>query len=1770
MLLLLCFFAFLYYVFFYHSPQVNWVIGRISTVARLYCCDPDALCLMLFALPGWLLHNVANWVMLDLLGLASGFSFEPLHPSVECFSNEARCQKLHKLDSSPVCNSNSDSSRFVTLRSVRMKSVSLAPMAAPVPILSVVTLAPAYAHPAPTVPAAFRGVSCSVQTEPVAPVSPSLSVPPVVAPSMPSVPSVPEPVVAPAHAALPEPVVLDVPDVPPSVPEMGPFAVATLPVVPLPDNSAFDAVEACAPATADAVIIASHLAGMAAVDGIVASRPCRSVYGKANAYIKPSRRRSHATTARPSDRFSVGRQGPQPHQYKKRCIAEMRSRALNSAEAVDEDEGMGSPCPESNDATLGCGSVLVGVKQPCSWSRCHITGPINSHSVEFCAAARATLFKCWSTIMRRHFVFFKVQKRQMVWSPIFGLVDDAADCMMEVVDEMDVEDVVVSPMVVDGGVFPAQAQLVPLFPPVATFVPAVSVPVSAPVTDPVFGCMPAPVAMDICIPSEAASVPDPRVATAPKPAPLALNRYATVPVADGKENKDSASSVSSDTTPVDAPSVASASRRAPLALNRYVTVPVADGKENKDSASSVSSDATPVDAPSVAPASRRAPLASLPAEEVDQRKLPSNIASSAQASSTSVTAACPEPALDLSKAIDEANSLLDLMIHSLRPTGVRDFIATRKGGGVSGTQKAFTMAFCLENREASLSSIKRCDGGLAWLLSWDSSMDLSFGCIFFGGGSVVFPLICHGDDSVAPPFLGLLLALVRDCCLPCDMDVGRTCFCSGIVGVGVLPFFVLVVGLGVGLFFGPCVVLSFPGLVVLGSSGPCCDGLALGLVVVSSFPALVWFFGPCCALGSVWAFPSPWCPPSFSGVGDVWVLFFGGTNPQVVIQFAWGSYRFFLCCPGLPSLTPMVWLGQSLFKANILKLLYGILAFQYVLMMSRSQREAGFSSSICLREILLTPFWKMSLVAGLLVLNRFMSISLWFAGCVSESGPTGKSFAHMDLIELMLCVKFFSGISLVCLWYLSGPSLVGPCWLVGDLVDMTSRKKRTKIWVRHGTQRARMLKGPPLLGTSGLAALDIFWKGLSDNMVVLVFAGGSLGSFYLFIGSFPHGGYQNVIGSYQIIQVLRWPLPEQGSPTSTAGGVISLYTGVFFLAGQVAFWTICKNPSLPLPYGANLVVSIPICFGSCGPLFFARLGQLSLCMVIKSFVMDLLTPSSVDLSTHLVAFKDFFFGWAICFPLGLCKNYSLLPLLRYQSAFATFIKYRISWFYFATHLVSTSIAISWLTLEQMFMLGTIIPTGISVMATRGPTMDWNYFVYYTLWRRPPCNFSIVIFWKLLSLLGTITSTSSAAMATRGSTADIIHGSFGGISTSIDTFLSRLRWGMSLFLAPWYQGQEIELLKTLALLYENKMRNVFHCIAAMDKKNIGDATAALILLLYMLWAKYMCHNLDLPSYTDISEEIKRCGDLDWMRFLGLLAQPWKWLVQIDGWTSGYSCLTPQGIFPLEIWHGNIFYTCYSHFTHFVATTPATLISGAFPTTLSQTFIQSNWQQLASNENLVRCYYYYGYFGLQSCMVHVFLWFMWWIFLLSSRPLQSTPLSIIWRIILYQADLYNLLLSALYGGSSFIKQTSTCYSYECYGGFSFYQADIYMLSLLSIQYDMIDPTLIKQTLTCYSSRHPLLTIVGRSGPFAFFLGIAESNAFSAYKVFHQHGASMKHNSFKSKLADSILALVLDQESLQEQMSASRMKTRAMDYHRSVPLEKKLRLEKTFAEFAEIAKE
>ncbi|CAO3588846.1 unnamed protein product [Absidia cylindrospora] len=53
-------------------------------------------------------------------------------------------------------------------------------------------------------------------------------------------------------------------------------------------------------------------------------------------------------------------------------------------------------------------------------------------------------------------------------------------------------------------------------------------------------------------------------------------------------------------------------------------------------------------------------------------------------------------------------------------------------------------------------------------------------------------------------------------------------------------------------------------------------------------------------------------------------------------------------------------------------------------------------------------------------------------------------------------------------------------------------------------------------------------------------------------------------------------------------------------------------------------------------------------VVIKSLVLDLLTSSCVDLSSRLVTFKDYFFGWA-SFPLDLTQEL-LSVFVHYQSS----------------------------------------------------------------------------------------------------------------------------------------------------------------------------------------------------------------------------------------------------------------------------------------------------------------------------------------------------------------------------------------------------------------------------------------------------------------------------------------------------------------------------------------
>ncbi|CAO3593844.1 unnamed protein product [Absidia cylindrospora] len=99
MFYLLLLLEFLYKVYCAVSHPVEWVIVRIGNVVRCYQNDRDTFWRMLLAVPGWLLLNVANWVMFGFLGLAPGFTLEPIQTSMANLYG-ARCQDVRKLDSS--------------------------------------------------------------------------------------------------------------------------------------------------------------------------------------------------------------------------------------------------------------------------------------------------------------------------------------------------------------------------------------------------------------------------------------------------------------------------------------------------------------------------------------------------------------------------------------------------------------------------------------------------------------------------------------------------------------------------------------------------------------------------------------------------------------------------------------------------------------------------------------------------------------------------------------------------------------------------------------------------------------------------------------------------------------------------------------------------------------------------------------------------------------------------------------------------------------------------------------------------------------------------------------------------------------------------------------------------------------------------------------------------------------------------------------------------------------------------------------------------------------------------------------------------------------------------------------------------------------------------------------------------------------------------------------------------------------------------------------
>ncbi|CAO3601167.1 unnamed protein product [Absidia cylindrospora] len=427
--------------------------------------------------------------MLDLLGLAPGFPFVPWQNSVDFFRNEALpgCHSIsdvsggvtsHSAQGMPaslLIRSSTTSTLSVThLPSVNLRPARLATVATTVkpwpvqtkPVLRCVTLGAVQS--APVVPVS-SGISCAVQTEPVS-FGSSPSVPAAVSTS-PSLPSVRESVVASAPAALPEPVRRDVVGPPPpSVPDLD---VATLPVVSSPGNRSASDVADASVRTAEASISAGHVSGMATIGGIVASRPRPLATGRG---IVCRRRQGHTSTTRLSNWFLASRRfgGARLQRFKHDGTAAMRADWMNSAEAVDEDDDMGSPCSDSNDSLVPGGVMLAGVKRFCSWSQCMISGA-NSTPVGLCAALQTALVKCRGIIMRRRFVTIKVVKRQRVWSSCSRL--DAARMVPVVVDPLVSDD---EASVAVGVSLAPPPSLVPVCPPPTTLVaaaPAVAHPV---------------------------------------------------------------------------------------------------------------------------------------------------------------------------------------------------------------------------------------------------------------------------------------------------------------------------------------------------------------------------------------------------------------------------------------------------------------------------------------------------------------------------------------------------------------------------------------------------------------------------------------------------------------------------------------------------------------------------------------------------------------------------------------------------------------------------------------------------------------------------------------------------------------------------------------------------------------------------------------------------------------------------------------------------------------------------------------------------------------------------------------------------------------------------------------------------------------------------------------------------------------------------------------------------------------------------------------------
>ncbi|KAL0140909.1 hypothetical protein V8B55DRAFT_1333233, partial [Mucor lusitanicus] len=69
-------------------------------------------------------------------------------------------------------------------------------------------------------------------------------------------------------------------------------------------------------------------------------------------------------------------------------------------------------------------------------------------------------------------------------------------------------------------------------------------------------------------------------------------------------------------------------------------------------------------------------------------------------------------------------------------------------------------------------------------------------------------------------------------------------------------------------------------------------------------------------------------------------------------------------------------------------------------------------------------------------------------------------------------------------------------------------------------------------------------------------------------------------------------------------------------------------------------------------------------------------------------------------------------------------------------------------------------------------------------------------------------------------------------------------------------------------------------------------------------------------------------------------------------------------------------------------------------------------------------------------------------------------------------------------------------------------------------------------------------------SFFLGVAEANAFSAFKLFHPEGSNVVHTEFRWRLAESLKAYISELRTLPAYVPPTTRSSRGGDIHSLIP--------------------